>query len=145
MRNVFGRPVLDVGTGCGYQTAVLSQLCKQVYSVEVIPELSELAEKRFHELGYDNIETLVGNGYHGWPEHAEYDAIIVTAAATHIPPALVQQLKPGGRMVIPIGLAYYPQQLMLLTKDAEGETRVDEVLGVAFVPLQQEAVSHATH
>ncbi len=127
--------VLEVGTGSGYQTAILSQLCKQVYSIEVIAALSEAAETRFKKLGYNNIETRVGNGYQGWPEHAPYDGIIVTAAATYIPEPLKEQLKPGGKMVIPVGLPLMHQELMLVEKDQEGEVNVSPILGVAFVPL----------
>jgi len=127
--------VLEIGTGSGYQTAILAELCARVYSVEVVPELSAAAVELFDKLGYGNIETRVGNGYDGWPEHAPYDAIIVTAAATHIPEALVEQLKPGGRMAIPVGLPYSHQELMLLTKDQQGKTQTKDVLGVAFVPL----------
>ncbi|MGD2119397.1 MAG: protein-L-isoaspartate(D-aspartate) O-methyltransferase [Chromatiales bacterium] len=127
--------VLEIGTGCGYQTAILSTLCKQVYTVEVVPELGEEAAERLKNLGYKNVECHIGNGYHGWPEHAPYDGIIVTAAATHIPEPLVEQLKPGGVMVIPVGLPFAHQELMRLEKDADGNTRVDSILGVAFVPL----------
>ncbi len=127
--------VLEVGTGSGYQTAILSQLCKQVYSIEVISALSEAAEARFKKLGYNNIETRVGNGYQGWPEYAPYDRIIVTAAATCIPEPLKEQLKPGGRMVIPVGLPHMRQELMLLEKDQAGEINISPILGVAFVPL----------
>lgn len=127
--------VLEVGTGSGYQTAILSQLCKQVYSIEVITALSESAVTRFKKLGYNNIETRVGNGYHGWPKHAPYDGIIVTAAATYIPEPLKEQLKPGGKMVIPVGLPLMRQELMLVAKDRQGEISVTSILGVGFVPL----------
>lgn len=130
--------VLEIGTGSGYQSAVLSQLCKRVYTIEVIGELSEAATKLFNTLGYDNIETRIGNGCHGWPEHAPYDGIIVTAAATHLPQPLIDQLKPGGKMAIPIGLPYCYQELMLVKKDHQGKVEVSDVLGVAFVPLQEE-------
>jgi len=127
--------VLEIGTGSGYQTAILSRLCKQVHSVEVVPELNEVARHLFQQLGYDNIQTRIGNGYEGWPEHAPYDGIIVTAAATHIPPALVEQLRPGGRLVIPVGQPYCHQDLMLVEKDATGEIHTRNFLGVAFVPM----------
>ena len=127
--------ILEVGTGSGYQTAILSQLCRKVYSVEIVAVLSAAAETLFERLGYPNIETRIGNGYQGWPEQAPYDGIIVTAAATHIPMALIEQLKPGGRMAIPVGLPYGHQELMLVEKDAQGNTQTDSVLGVAFVPL----------
>ncbi|MBI3772773.1 MAG: protein-L-isoaspartate(D-aspartate) O-methyltransferase [Gammaproteobacteria bacterium] len=133
--------VLEIGTGSGYQSAVLSLLCKKVYTVELIAELSDAAIKHFRKLGYDNIEACTGNGYNGWPEHAPYDGIIVTAAATHIPQALIDQLKPGGRLVVPVGLPYSHQELMLVKKDEQGEVHVNDILGVAFVPLQQEDIS----
>ncbi|MGR9073655.1 MAG: protein-L-isoaspartate(D-aspartate) O-methyltransferase [Gammaproteobacteria bacterium] len=127
--------VLEIGTGCGYQTAVLSELVKQVYSVEIVAELSRDAAQRLKSLHYDNVTTRIGNGYRGWPEFAPYDGIIVTAAATHIPQALVDQLKPGGRMVLPVGLPYAHQELILLKKDDKGDTEVSDILAVAFVPL----------
>jgi protein-L-isoaspartate(D-aspartate) O-methyltransferase len=127
--------ILEIGTGSGYQTAILAQLCSKVYSVELVAELSAAAADLFEQLGYHNIETRIGNGYHGWPEHAPYDGIVVTAAATHIPEALIEQLKPGGRMAIPVGLPYSHQELMLVRKDEQGKTSTETVLGVAFVPL----------
>ena len=127
--------VLEIGTGSGYQTAILSQLCQQVYTIEVISALSAEAQRRFEKLGYDNIKAKSGNGYQGWPEHAPYDGIIVTAAADHIPEAFIEQLKPGGRMVIPVGLPYRYQELMLVEKDTEGNVHESDILGVAFVPL----------
>ena len=130
--------VLEIGTGSGYQTAVLSQLCKQVYTIEYIPALADMARARLQRLGYDNIEAISGNGYDGWPEHAPYDGIIVTAAASHIPKPLIEQLKPGGRLVIPVGRPHLYQELTLVEKDKAGEINIKEVLGVAFVPLQGE-------
>ena len=127
--------VLEVGTGSGYQAAVLSRLAKQVYSIERVKELAESAGERLKDLGYDNIEIRNQDGYMGWQEKAPFDGIIVTAAASHIPPALIEQLKPGGRMVIPIGLPHMYQELMLLTKDEDGTTHTESLLGVAFVPL----------
>lgn len=129
--------VLEIGTGSGYQAAILSQLVKTVYTIEVVKELGVAAAERLRRLHYSNIITRIGNGYLGWPEHAPFDAIIVTAAASHIPPALVEQLKPGGRLVIPVGLPYMHQELMLIEKDNEGDTHVKDILGVAFVPLQE--------
>ena len=127
--------VLEIGTGSGYQTAILSLLCERVYTMEVVKELSEAAAIRLKLLGYDNIDTRADSGYDGWPEHAPYDGIIVTAAAAYIPPALIEQLKPGGRLVIPVGQPYGYQELMLVEKDEQGETHINSVLGVAFVPL----------
>ncbi len=127
--------VLEVGTGSGYQTAVLAQLVRRVYTIEVIRELGEASAERLRALDYTNIEYRIGNGYAGWSEHAPYDGIIVTAAASHIPPALVEQLRPGGRLVIPVGLPYMHQELMLVEKDAAGNTHTRDILGVAFVPL----------
>jgi protein-L-isoaspartate(D-aspartate) O-methyltransferase len=132
--------VLEIGTGSGYQAAILSRLCRQVYSIEYVPELSHDAALRLRQLGYDNVETRAGSGYDGWPEHAPYDGIIVTAAATHIPEPLVRQLKPGGKLVIPVGQPYSHQELLVLSKDAQGATRIRDVLGVAFVPLREDPV-----
>jgi len=131
--------VLEVGTGSGYQAAVISLLVKQVYTLERIPELGRASAERLKSLGYRNIECLTGNGYDGWPEHAPYDGIIVTAAATHIPPALIGQLRPGGRLVIPVGPPGMYQDLILVEKDAGGEVSTRNILGVAFVPLQEES------
>ncbi len=127
--------VLEIGTGSGYQAAILSRLVRQVFTIEKIPELAESARQRLTALGYDNVEVRSGSGYHGWKEKAPFDAIIVTAAATHIPQSLVDQLKPGARMVIPIGLPYMHQELMLVTKGKSGAFHADSVLGVSFVPL----------
>ncbi|MGB5439570.1 MAG: protein-L-isoaspartate(D-aspartate) O-methyltransferase [Gammaproteobacteria bacterium] len=127
--------ILEIGTGSGYQTAILAQVCSKVYTVEVVAELSVAATDIFEKLGYDNIETRIGDGYRGWLEHAPYDGIIVTAAATHIPEALIEQLKPGGRMAIPVGEPYSYQELMLVSKDPQGKTHTQSMLGVAFVPM----------
>lgn len=127
--------VLEVGTGSGYQAAVLSRLAKQVYTIESIPELTKYSTQKFKQLGYKNIETCCKDGYYGWEEKAPFDAIIVTAAAPYIPQSLVDQLKPGGRMVIPIGLPHMHQELMLVTKDEKGKTNTESTLLVAFVPL----------
>ncbi len=130
--------VLEIGTGSGYQTAILSQLCKQVYTIEYVPALADMARERLKRLGYSNIEAISGNGYDGWPEHAPFDAIIVTAAASHIPKPLIEQLKPGGRLVIPVGHPHSYQELVLVDKNEDGELDIRNVLGVAFVPLQAE-------
>jgi protein-L-isoaspartate(D-aspartate) O-methyltransferase len=130
--------VLEVGTGSGYQAAVLGQLVKQVFSVEIIDKLAEQARERLHRLGYLNIEVRVGNGHFGWPEHAPYDAILVTAAAERIPTALIAQLKPGGKLVIPVGGYLGGQSLMLVSKDARGLIDTRNVLPVMFVPLVAE-------
>lgn len=130
--------VLEIGTGSGYQTAILSQLCRQVYSIEYVAALASDARARFEKLDYQNIQCMTGNGYHGWPEYAPYDGIIVTAAATHIPPPLMQQLKPGGRLVIPLGPPYLYQQLTLVEKDKKGTLKLRDILGVSFVPFQGE-------
>ena len=127
--------VLEIGTGSGYQAAILSCLAKKIYTIERVRELCDYTDKLLKKLGYDNIETRCCNGYHGWHEKAPFDAIIVTAAATHIPPALIEQLKPGGRMVIPVGLPYQHQELIVVTKQHDGSTQTESILGVAFVPL----------
>ena len=130
--------VLEIGTGSGYQAAVLSQLCSQVYTIEYVEALADMAKARFEKLGYDNIETRAGNGFDGWPEHAPYDGIIVTAAATQIPGPLIEQLKAGGRMVIPIGRPYSHQELKLVEKNRDGDISIKDILGVVFVPFQGE-------
>ena len=127
--------VLEVGTGSGYQAAILAKLVKQVYTIEIIEGLGKEAQKRLKTLGYDNVEVMIGDGYKGWPEHAPFDAIIVTAAAEHIPQPLLDQLKPGGRMVIPVGGRYAVQELMLITKDASSKITKESVIPVLFVPL----------
>lgn len=127
--------VFELGTGSGYQAAILAQLVAQVYSVEILPVLAERAQRTLQELGYRNISVRLGDGYFGWPEHAPFDAILVTAASDHIPPPLVQQLKPGGRMILPVGSRFLVQQLVLVEKSATGEIRTQSLLPVNFVPL----------
>ena len=127
--------VLEIGTGLGYQAAILAELARKVYSVEFIEELARQAEQRLDRLGYTNIELKLGNGYYGWPEHAPFDKIIVTAAPDLIPPPLIAQLKPGGRMVIPAGLPE-AQQLILVTKQRDGKLTMAEVLPVRFSTLE---------
>jgi protein-L-isoaspartate(D-aspartate) O-methyltransferase len=127
--------VLEIGTGSGYQTAVLSLLCRQVYSMDLIPKLTAAAASRLARLGYANVRIRSGNGYHGWPEHAPYHGIIVTAAAPYVPEELIDQLALGGRLVIPVGLPHFTQQLLLMNKDEQGRTHTRDILSVAFVPL----------
>ena len=127
--------VLEVGTGSGYQAAVLSPLVRQVYTVEIVEPLARQAKTRLQSLGYRNVIARHADGYNGWKEAAPFDAIIVTAAATHIPPPLIQQLKPGGRMIIPVGGPFATQSLMLVEKTAAGKVRTRQVLPVMFVPL----------
>ncbi|MGQ0674728.1 MAG: protein-L-isoaspartate(D-aspartate) O-methyltransferase [Rhodospirillales bacterium] len=130
-----GHRVLEVGTGCGYQAAVLARLVAQVYSVETVPELAEQAAERLKRLGIANVLVRQGDGNKGWPEHAPYDGVIVTAAAPGVPPALVQQLGPGGRLVIPLGPRGGEQDLVVIRKEADGALDRRVVLPVAFVPL----------
>ena len=130
--------VLEIGTGSGYQAAVLAELVQTVYSVEIRKPLAESAEKRLRELGYRNVAVRYGDGYFGWQEHAPYDAIIITAAANHIPPPLIRQLKEGGRLILPLGSTTFSQTLTLVTKKG-GELTVEELGGVAFVPMTGEA------
>ena len=127
--------VFELGTGSGYQAAILAGLVRQVYTMEIIPTLGDRARQTLQRLGYRNVEVRVGDGYYGWEEHAPYDAIVVTAAAGHIPPPLIQQLKPGGRMIIPVGSGFLTQQLMLVTKADDGALRTRAILPVRFVPL----------
>jgi protein-L-isoaspartate(D-aspartate) O-methyltransferase len=129
-----GDKVLEVGTGSGYQAAVLAELTDQVWSIELKPELAEAAEKRLQALGYGRIHLRCGDGYQGWPEEAPFDAILVTATAPEVPPALQKQLKEGGRLVIPVGYPESIQQLLLLRK-VNGELRKEKSLPVRFVPL----------
>ncbi len=130
-----GDVVLEVGTGSGYQAAILSKLVKQVYTIEIIEGLGKASLKRLKTMGYDNIEVKIGDGYKGWTEHAPFDAIIVTAAAEHIPQPLIDQLKPCGRMVIPVGGAYTVQDLILVSKDVSSKIVKEAVIPVRFVPL----------
>ncbi|MEW8040711.1 MAG: protein-L-isoaspartate(D-aspartate) O-methyltransferase [Candidatus Thiodiazotropha endolucinida] len=127
--------VLEVGTGSGYQAAVLSRVVKQVYSVEVIETLSLQATETLQKLGYENVSCRHADGYHGWPEHAPYDGILVTAAAVDVPAPLVDQLKPGARLVIPVGQPYGYQELIVVEKSQTGGVSEKTILGVAFVPL----------
>lgn len=130
---------LDIGTGSGYQAAVLAKLCQQVYSIEIVRPLADSARERLTELGYDNVEVRHGDGYRGWPEHAPFDVIIVAAAPDHIPQPLVDQLAPGGRLVIPVG--NFLQNLRLVEKRQDGSVVENNVLPVRFVPMTGEARS----
>ena len=130
--------VLEVGTGSGYQAAVLGELVRKVYTVEVIAPLGEQAAERLARLKYDNIESRVADGYYGWEEHAPFDGIMVTAAAGHVPPPLIRQLKRGGRMLIPVGGRFLTQYLMIVEKDEQGAVTTSQVLPVRFVPLTGE-------
>lgn len=128
--------VLEIGTGSGYHAAVLSELAKEVYTIEIIEPLGLQAAERLERLGYKNIKTRVADGYYGWKEHAPFDGIVVTAAASHIPPPLIEQLKPGGKMVIPVGSHFLTQYLVMVEKDMNGVIRTRELLPVMFVPLR---------
>ena len=130
-----GMRVLEVGTGSGYQAAVLAATGVDVYSIEIFRALADTARARLARLGYKNVNVRHGDGHDGWPDAAPFDAILVTAAAGHIPPALTRQLKPGGRMVIPVGSMYGAQYLILVEKDAKGSLRTRNLLPVAFVPM----------
>jgi protein-L-isoaspartate(D-aspartate) O-methyltransferase len=128
--------VLEVGTGCGYQAAVLAELAARVYTIEIVESLGNAAAQTLERLGYTSVHTRIGDGYAGWSEHAPFDAIIVTAAPDHVPPALVEQLSPDGRLVIPVGKL--SQELMVITKNADGTTSRKEIVPVQFVPLTRE-------
>ena len=130
--------VLEVGTGCGYQAAVLAELCELVYSIEIVAPLGQQARERLARLGYDNVHVRVGDGFGGWPEHGPYDAIIVTAAADEVPPPLLEQLKPGGRMIVPLRTRFGGQELVLIETDDRGSVRREDILPVRFVPLTGE-------
>ncbi|MDP1663752.1 MAG: protein-L-isoaspartate(D-aspartate) O-methyltransferase [Methylobacter sp.] len=127
--------ILEIGTGSGYQAAILSRLVKQVYSLEVIAELSVNARRQLKKMGYNNVTVKTGDGRLGWPEHAPFDGIIVTAATLHIPRPLIDQLRTGARLVIPVGLPYNYQELMVIEKKANGKIEPRSILGVNFVPL----------
>ncbi len=130
--------VLEVGTGSGYQAAVLAEIVRRVYTIEIVPELGRTAAEVLERLGYDNVVTRIGDGYHGWPEAAPFDAIIVTAAPEQVPRPLLDQLKTGGRLVIPVGPVGRVQSLRVLTKQADGDIESRDVLPVGFVPLTRD-------
>jgi protein-L-isoaspartate(D-aspartate) O-methyltransferase len=131
-----GDQVLEIGTGCGYQSAVLAELAGTVHSIEIIGNLGHAAAQTLQRLGYENVTTRIGDGYAGWPDAAPFDAIIVTAAPDHIPPALIAQLKPAGRLVIPVGTL--SQELMVVRKNADGTTLNEQIVPVRFVPLTRD-------
>ena len=130
-----GDVVLEIGTGSGYQAAILAELAQAVYTMEIIEPLAVQAGERLGRLGYAKVQARLGDGYHGWPEHGSYDAILVTAAASHVPPPLIAQLKAGGRMVIPVGAPFMIQYLLLIEKADDGSVSTRQVLPVRFVPL----------
>ncbi|HUK81784.1 MAG TPA: protein-L-isoaspartate(D-aspartate) O-methyltransferase [Verrucomicrobiae bacterium] len=133
-----GDKVLEIGTGSGYQAAILAEIVGQIYTIEIIEPLADSAAARLKRLGYNKVEVKFGDGYFGWPKHAPFDAIIVTAAADHVPPPLIEQLKPGGRMVIPLGSVFFRQTLVLVEKDTDGKVRTRNIAPVAFVPLTRQ-------
>jgi protein-L-isoaspartate(D-aspartate) O-methyltransferase len=127
--------VLEVGTGSGYQAAILAEIVEAVFTIEIVEPLAERSSALFAELAYETVQTRLGDGYYGWEEEAPFDAIIVTAAATHVPPPLLDQLKPGGRLIIPVGSRFMVQQLVLVEKATDGELSLRQILPVRFVPL----------
>lgn len=133
-----GHKVLEIGTGSGYQAAVLSEIVREVYTIEIVEPLAQESAARLAALGYRNVTARSGDGYQGWPQHAPFDAIMVTAGAPAVPPALVEQLKPGGKLVIPVGPQFIGQSLLVIEKDATGKTTTRNVLSVRFVPLTRE-------
>lgn len=136
--------VLEIGTGSGYQAAVLAELAARVYTIEIIGELGRLAEETLRRLDYRNVEVRIGDGFHGWPEQAPFDAILVTAAPEKVPQPLIDQLKPGGRLVIPVGRQGETQSLQVISRDADGQVHVRDVLPVGFVPLTGAALEPRT-
>lgn len=130
-----GHRVLEIGTGSGYQAAILSEVVKEVYTIEIIRPLGEDAAARFKDLNYKNVKSRIGDGYYGWKEAAPFDGIVVTAAAGHVPPPLIQQLKSGGRMIIPVGSRFMVQHLVIVEKDMQGKVTTRQILPVRFVPL----------
>ena len=128
---------LEIGTGSGYQAAVLSTLVAEVFTIEIVEPLARDARQRLADLGYTNVVTRTGDGYGGWPDKAPFDLIVVTAAPDHVPPALVAQLKPGGVLVIPVGHVFAVQELQVMRKDARGQTHTEHIIPVRFVPLRR--------
>ena len=131
--------VLEVGTGSGYQSAVLSRLVARVYSIEIVEPLAQESAAKLKGSGYDNVLVRAGDGYRGWPEHAPFDAILVAAAANHVPAPLIEQLKPGGELVIPVGATSVSQNLLVVEKDEQEKAHTRAVIPVRFVPLRGEA------
>jgi len=140
--------ILEVGTGSGYQAAVLGKIVKEVYTIEIVPELGKIAQERLQKLGYDNVKVKIADGYHGWEDQAPFDAIVVTAAAEHIPPPLIKQLKVGGIMIIPVGHPFFVQNLVLVEKkacernlakkeEACNQVTTKNLLPVRFVPFRR--------
>ncbi len=130
-----GANTLEIGTGSGYQAAILAEITTNVCTIEIIQPLAESAEARLNRLGYTAVKVRFGDGYFGWAERAPFDAIVVTAAADHVPPPLIEQLKAGGRMVIPLGSPFLAQMLVVVEKDAQGKVRTRNITPVRFVPL----------
>jgi len=133
-----GEKVLEIGTGSGYEAAVLAELGCRVYTIEIIDELARMAERHLHEAGYAQVHVRTGDGYFGWPEEAPFDAIIITAAPERVPETLVEQLKPGGKLVVPVGPEYGVQNLLRLTKTEAGSVVTDTLIPVVFVPMTGE-------
>lgn len=129
-----GDKVLEIGSGSGYQAAILAEIIDSVYTIEIIPELGNQAKSLLKRLNYNNIELKIADGYHGWPEHAPFDAIVVTAASEHIPPPLIEQLKEGGKMIIPVGSPFLVQNLVLVEKK-HGKIKTTSLMAVRFVPF----------
>lgn len=127
--------VLEIGTGSGYQAAILAEIVAKVYTIEIVEDLGRSAASRLRQLGYDNLEVKIADGYHGWPEKGPFDAIVVTAAAEFIPPPLIEQLKEGGKMIIPVGSPFQAQTLMLVEKTVGGKTSTKRLFPVSFVPF----------
>lgn len=127
--------VLEIGTGSGYQAAILNEITPHVFTIEIVEPLGKQATETYKRLKMDDIKVRIGDGYFGWEEHSPFDAIIVTAAASHVPPPLIAQLKKGGRMVIPVGSRFFVQQLVLVNKDLNGKITTEQILPVRFVPL----------
>lgn len=131
--------ILEIGMGSGYQAAVLAEIVKEVYTIEIVAELGLRSEKALKEMGYDNIKVRIGDGYQGWPENGPFDGIIVTAASEKIPPPLITQLKEGGRLIIPVGPNNETQELMLVEK-TKGKTKITKMLPVRFVPFTRDTL-----